>query len=184
MDHTGGSTGLFPPSPAAFELSERADLDPLLLEPYVTGPATPRRRQRDGNAPSSFFRRPWQDALGDIRRVGWAPAGLWLLFFCWFASLLTTLILVSVSRSGYYSDSGSACLPDGSFSIFRSYDPWDIYGFFQITIGFGELTFTQAKVIDVIWDVVSCDSNWAEAERFSAVGYKCLSSGLSSTETC
>ena len=172
MEHAREPPGPFPPRSAAFGLSERADLDPLLMEPYVTGPATPRHRKRNGNAPIGLLQGPWQDALGDMRRAGWARGGLWLLFFCWVASLLTTLILVSVSRSGYYATSSSACLPDGTFSVFRSYDPWDINGFFQITIGFGELTFTQAKVIDVVWDVVSCESNWIGTEQFSTVARK------------
>ncbi|KAL2284946.1 hypothetical protein FJTKL_08497 [Diaporthe vaccinii] len=61
------------------------------------------------------------------------------------------MIMVPFLWSGYYMS--SACLPDGTFSIYEIYDPWDIYGFFQITSGFGELTFTQAKVVDVVWDV-------------------------------
>ncbi|RYC58451.1 hypothetical protein CHU98_g7765 [Xylaria longipes] len=48
----------------------------------------------------------------------------------------------------------SACRPDGTFSIYNDYSPWGIAGFFQINVAFGSLTFTQAKVIDTVWDVV------------------------------
>jgi hypothetical protein len=48
----------------------------------------------------------------------------------------------------------SACRPDASFSLdTSSYDYWAASGFFQVTLGFGELTFTAAKAIDVVWDV-------------------------------
>lgn len=146
--------GPCPPKSAAFELTERADLDPLLLEPYVIGPSTPRYyREQDGTAPTSVLRQTWQEALRDMRAIQWARGGLWFLFFCWMAGLLACLIMVPLLWAGYYMS--SACLPDGTFSIYEIYDPWDIYGFFQITSGFGELTFTQAKVVDVVWDVVS-----------------------------
>lgn len=147
--------GLCPPKSAAFELTERADLDPLLLEPYVIGPPTPHRREHNGGtAPISVLRESWREAVRDMRTIRWARGGLWFLFFCWVAGLLTCLIIVPLIWSNYYMS--SACLPDGTFSIYEIYDVWDIKGFFQITSGFGELTFTEAKVVDVVWDVVSC----------------------------
>ncbi|KAK0707852.1 hypothetical protein B0H67DRAFT_647991 [Lasiosphaeris hirsuta] len=49
----------------------------------------------------------------------------------------------------------SACHPDGNFSPFSGdYDWWAVSGIFQVTLGFGSLTFTQAKVVDVVWDVI------------------------------
>ncbi|KUI64331.1 hypothetical protein VM1G_11137 [Cytospora mali] len=44
------------------------------------------------------------------------------------------------------------CAPDGSFS-FEPQSPWKLAWAFQIVLGFGSLTFTQAKVIDVVWDI-------------------------------
>jgi hypothetical protein len=35
------------------------------------------------------------------------------------------------------------------------YNPWAISGALEITIAFGNLSFADAKLIDVIWDVVS-----------------------------
>lgn len=45
----------------------------------------------------------------------------------------------------------TACQPDGSPSLEPyNYKPWDASGFLQVTLGVGTLTFTQAKVIDVV----------------------------------
>ncbi|KAI0814071.1 hypothetical protein GGR55DRAFT_633933 [Xylaria sp. FL0064] len=37
---------------------------------------------------------------------------------------------------------------------FDGYSYWDISGFFQVTLPLGSFTFTQAKVIDIVWDIV------------------------------
>ena len=64
--------------------------------------------------------------------------------------------VLAIFSTVLYSDSNSACQPDGQFSyVTGRYKAWDASGFFQITLGFGALTFTQAKVIDIIWDIVS-----------------------------
>ncbi|KAH7138712.1 hypothetical protein B0J11DRAFT_588178 [Dendryphion nanum] len=52
-------------------------------------------------------------------------------------------------------DGLSACQPDGNFQLFpEDFAYWSLPGFFQITLGYGELNFTQAKAIDIIWDVL------------------------------
>ncbi|KAH8756380.1 hypothetical protein F5883DRAFT_375815, partial [Diaporthe sp. PMI_573] len=70
--------------------------------------------------------------------------------------LLTALVLVpSVAANqdnAFYSYSG--CQPGGAFSAVNTWSAWNINEFFQITSGMGRLTFTQAKVVDVIWDVI------------------------------
>ncbi|KAK5655840.1 hypothetical protein OQA88_5379 [Cercophora sp. LCS_1] len=38
--------------------------------------------------------------------------------------------------------------------MFDRYNWWSFDSFFEITLGFGSLTFTQAKVIDIAWDVL------------------------------
>lgn len=49
-----------------------------------------------------------------------------------------------------------ACLPDGSFAIDPGlYRYFSGSGFFEITLAFGSMTFTQVKAIDVAWDIVS-----------------------------
>ena len=48
----------------------------------------------------------------------------------------------------------TSCVPGGDFSLFLEYNPFAARRAFQITLGFGHLTFAQAKVIDIVWDVV------------------------------
>lgn len=48
-----------------------------------------------------------------------------------------------------------ACQPDGQFNpVVNSYVWWSWDGVFQVTMAFGELSFTQAKVVDIVWDLV------------------------------
>jgi hypothetical protein len=48
------------------------------------------------------------------------------------------------------------CQPGGKFSPYSSaYSPWVSGDIFEITLGFGAMSFTQAKVIDIGWDLVS-----------------------------
>ncbi|KAK3374725.1 hypothetical protein B0H63DRAFT_480813 [Podospora didyma] len=92
-----------------------------------------------------------REVMADLRAVRWRRACLWALFSIWTSGLF----LVTVALPLHAPNSRSACQPDGSFNLRPfDYQPWSSAGFFQITIAFGELTFTQAKVIDVIWDVV------------------------------
>lgn len=106
-----------------------------------------------------FLRRTWRDVVEDLKGVRWSRGGLWLLFFCWVALLLTADAIVPTLPNWTtlsVATRNSACQADGSFDVIANSDAWKIDDFFQITAGFGPLTFTQAKVIDVIWDVVSC----------------------------
>jgi hypothetical protein len=47
------------------------------------------------------------------------------------------------------------CRPDNKFDTSgTTYNVWKPSNVFEVTIGFGELSFGVAKLIDVIWDVV------------------------------
>lgn len=95
----------------------------------------------------------WQahrQALEDIR-TRWHRSLAWFFFLglCW---CMANLYLLTYG----YGNKSSACLPDGSFNIYpSSFRYWSWSGFFQVTVGFGTLNFTQAKAIDITWDVVS-----------------------------
>lgn len=120
-------------------------------------PPQPRRLQVGGQKLVESARRlaveTWQDVKRDSRSARWGRGGLWFLFFLWGVGLLVALVLVPLLAA---TSSSSACKPDGSFSVTDQYDAWNIDDFFQITVTvFGKLTFTEAKLIDVIWDVVS-----------------------------
>lgn len=116
----------------------------------------PRRKTRSRNilqATQRLAAETWRDVVG----ARWRRGGLWYLFFLWAAGLLGTLIVVSLYGSSGLSNSSSACQPDGSFSAINSFNPFAIDNFFEITLTASseDLTFTEAKLIDVAWDIVS-----------------------------
>ncbi|KAF2621982.1 hypothetical protein BU25DRAFT_219774 [Macroventuria anomochaeta] len=106
----------------------------------------------------------WLDSQRQARSDFRARSGrgcLWVLAFLWFLGLTAGFALLCVFSSLTFSGSSrnsnylSACLPDDSFNLRPdTYRYWSKSGFFQITLGSGNLTFTQAKAIDVIWDIV------------------------------
>jgi hypothetical protein len=112
-------------------------------------------------ATRSRFAKFWHEGHREAKkdfRARWRAAALGFLGFCWLAGLIIILIMVTVfhSSNGYVSSGSDACLPDGSFALDPStYNYWSKSGFFQITLGFGSLTFSEAKAIDIVWDVVS-----------------------------
>lgn len=106
----------------------------------------------------------WLDSQRQARRDLRTRSGrgcLWMLAFFWVCGLTTGFVLlcvwsVTVSQSWNSASSLSTCLPDDEFSLKPdTYRYWSNSGFFQITLGTGDLSFTQAKAIDVIWDIVS-----------------------------
>ncbi|KAK0724608.1 hypothetical protein B0H67DRAFT_568303 [Lasiosphaeris hirsuta] len=99
----------------------------------------------------------FQGIAADLRSASWLSIGLWSVFFIWTSALffLSAIFLPLYLQQPFNDLRSSACLPDDSFDMSGDrYDPWQADGFFQITIGFGSLTFTQAKVIDLVWDIV------------------------------
>lgn len=86
----------------------------------------------------------------------WRDNVVILVFYCWSSCLLTYLAFALLSPTSLYSQTRTACLPDGNFDVyFDSYSPWATEGTFQITMAYGAISFGQAKAIDVVWDVVS-----------------------------
>jgi hypothetical protein len=78
--------------------------------------------------------------------------------FCILVGLCVTLwaVVAATRVSSNFGVTPTACLPDGRFSLDPyGYDYWDASGFFEVTLGYGEMTFTEVKVIDVVWDIVS-----------------------------
>ncbi|KAJ9613136.1 hypothetical protein H2200_003077 [Cladophialophora chaetospira] len=96
-----------------------------------------------------FFREAWADfkSLYPLYRLFTL---LWPLLFI--AGLAAVLPIITSHKLYQVS---KACQPDSGFYVgFGEYDIWDLSGFFQITLGFGELSFSTAKLIDVCWDVI------------------------------
>ncbi|KAI3332228.1 hypothetical protein HD806DRAFT_479848 [Xylariaceae sp. AK1471] len=111
-------------------------------------PKIPKERQKIIPSLVRCVKEAWQETRTDL-------STRWPLFFLvlWFAGLIAVQIQIIL---GLFSvrPSTSACRPDGTFSPFDDYTYWDASGFFQINLGFGSFTFTEAKIIDIVWDIV------------------------------
>lgn len=105
-----------------------------------------------------LLRSAWHDLKHDLRSTRWLRGWAWAAGVIWFLGLIVSLIIVSMFS--LFTSDFNACQPDGEFRLYPgTYSMWSSTGFFQITLGGGTLTFPQAKVIDVIWDIVSwCSS--------------------------
>ena len=96
------------------------------------------------------------DLKRDLKSTRWLRGLGWFFGIIWVFGLAGTLVLVAVGAVYLFRSDLEACQADGSFRLDpRTYSMWSSSGFFQITLGGGNLTFAEAKAIDVIWDVVS-----------------------------
>ncbi|XEV00966.1 hypothetical protein FSHL1_006253 [Fusarium sambucinum] len=92
--------------------------------------------------------------LSQLSRLLWQ-----LLISVWIAGLLTLAVLLGFQTN--FQDE-SLCGADGDFRLkmdsdgFIGYDNnwWESSRFFEVTLGWGKLDFTAAKLIDVTWDLV------------------------------
>lgn len=102
---------------------------------------------------ANFWREGHREARIDLS-ANWRRDLKCFLVFVWFACLSSSFgILYAIFMSGeYFND--TACQPDGSFELDPEKFRYWKSGFFQISLGFGNLSFTKAKAIDIIWDVV------------------------------
>ena len=67
---------------------------------------------------------------------------------------LTLVVLLVVTGRASVSGKFEPCGPDGQVYIgYKRFRNWYLSGFFQITLGFGQLPFGVVKFIDVAWDV-------------------------------
>lgn len=78
----------------------------------------------------------------------------YLYLGCIWAAVLVFMCIFIPRMSLDYDDFGNHCAPDGSFRL-ESSSMWALTWFFQVVLGFGSLSFTAVKAIDVVWDVVS-----------------------------
>lgn len=104
----------------------------------------------------------FQELRDDFRSTRCVRGFGWFSFFVfWCGGLITAIAFLTPGYLSYYylrpnNIKISPCLPDGSFGMNPNlYDLWAISGAFEITLAFGNLSFANAKLIDVIWDVVS-----------------------------
>lgn len=103
-------------------------------------------------------RTAFQDLKRDVKSIRWLRGLGWFVGMVWLFGLLTCIALLG--NQGFFVSENTACQPDGSFRLQPdTYSMWSSTGFFQITIGGGNLTFAQAKLIDIVWDIVSRSGN-------------------------
>jgi hypothetical protein len=99
-----------------------------------------------------MLKNAYQDLKTDLKKSRWKRGFAWFFGVIWFLGLIVSAVYVGVAT---LTSTSTACQPDGSFRLHpESYTLWSSSGFFQITLGGGKLTFAQAKVIDIVWDIV------------------------------
>ncbi|KAI1460424.1 hypothetical protein F4805DRAFT_392504 [Annulohypoxylon moriforme] len=95
-----------------------------------------------------------------IKSIDWA---IWLRRCSWAASILWTIMILGFfAFLGLYGalsyrleSEDSACRSDDTFNpVISEYNAWTISGFFKINLGFGNLSFTEAKIVDIFWDIM------------------------------
>lgn len=143
-------------------MTKSADIDPLLME----GNASPLQHTFSPGEPSSYLAKLWAEIRNEVRHdlksTRWRQTAVsyfkWLGFSIWALGLIVLCVIfplvITPSISLESSEYWNYCAPDGSFSLDPT-NPWNPDWTFQIVLAFGSLSFTQAKVIDIVWDIVS-----------------------------
>lgn len=100
-----------------------------------------------------YIKKSHLEAFYDLGKR-WRFGVTWSLILLWQLALLASLIYVCRVSSKNFDE--TACRSDGTFTVDSAkYDYWALNGFFQVTIGFGKMSFAQAKAVDFAWDIVS-----------------------------
>ncbi|WXC57974.1 hypothetical protein SNK03_003875 [Fusarium graminearum] len=149
-----------------FEPLPDLELAPLFCAKALESPEKRDESSKSSSSITTLIKGAFKDARKDIKSIPrpfssssrrfWARFGIVI----WFASLFTLLSFLSFWMSLGLE---SPCEADGDFNIeldsemggfkYRG-DLWAIKGFFEVTLGWGKLSFTAAKLIDVTWDLV------------------------------
>jgi hypothetical protein len=120
-------------------------------------------------------------------RVGWwkmlgYPSCYAAVFvFCFFLPLYYLLGAKSLYDSLGDYEGKSPCQPDGRFTLISNYNLWCISGIFQISLGFGRMSFSNAKLLDVVWDVVSDQDRYQHSHAPSQTLTNCQGRGSRSS---
>ena len=79
---------------------------------------------------------------------------MWLLCCAWSYSLFVAFSIAALLARDR-TQVGYPCWPTGEFDLDLLNPYWESSGAFEITLAFGELDFTVAKIVDIVWDIVS-----------------------------
>jgi hypothetical protein len=104
----------------------------------------------------------WKDTWSDVKSFPWRWLGRrfssHILPLLVTTGMLNLLVLMSLYPAVFTYDTGESCKPDGTFLLsFDHYTPWKHDAIFAININSGRYTFSEAKLIDICWDVVGRD---------------------------
>lgn len=140
-----------------------ADIDPLLTgESISQAEETPSLKRKATLSIGTLWTETRNELRHDFKSTRWrhtaASYFTWLGFAIWALGLVVLCLIfplvimqtISLESSDYWN----YCAPDGSFSL-EPTNPWNPNWAFQIVLAFGSLSFSQAKVVDIVWDVVS-----------------------------
>lgn len=139
-----------------------ADIDPLLMEGTSSRPYHTLKPEKASSYLAELWAKTRDEVRHDFKSTRWRHAAAsfftWLGFSIWALGLVVFCLifpLVITQRiSLVSSDYWNYCAPDGSFSL-EPTNFWNPDWAFQIVLAFGSLSFTQAKVVDIVWDIVS-----------------------------
>lgn len=149
-----------------FEPLPDLELAPLFCAKALESPEKRDESSKSSSSITTLIKGAFKDARKDIKSIPRPFSSSSRRFLArfgiviWFASLFTLLSFLSFWMSLGLE---SPCEADGDFNIeldsemggfkYRG-DLWAIKGFFEVTLGWGKLSFTAAKLIDVTWDLV------------------------------
>jgi hypothetical protein len=114
---------------------------------------------------SRALRTAFQELKQDLKSTRWLRGFGWSAGVIWIFTLLGSAVFLGLGQN--FGPPDTACQPDGSFRLNpESYSMWSSTGFFQITLGGGHLTFAEAKVVDIVWDIVKSSKELTRATRY------------------
>lgn len=144
-------------------MAKSADIDPLLTgENHLQANDTLSLKRKTTMHIGTLWTETRNELRHDLKSTRWrhtaASFFTWLGFAIWALGLVILCLVfpLSIMETIYLESSEywNYCAPDGTFSLDPP-NPWNPDWTFQIVLAFGKLSFTQAKVVDIVWDVVS-----------------------------
>ncbi|KAF2666291.1 hypothetical protein BT63DRAFT_55251 [Microthyrium microscopicum] len=111
------------------------------------------------------FKAAWQDLKRDLKPSNLVPSMTPVLILLWLSGLITLGFCLNYVIYPQYLSYNLPCQPDGTFSLAEftnsndhqgpTYNPWLLSSLFDVSLIAGQgLSFKQAKIIDICWDLV------------------------------
>ncbi|KAK5033178.1 hypothetical protein LTS07_003479 [Exophiala sideris] len=97
-----------------------------------------------------------QEGLIDLKTMKWRRNSYLVWMFLWpILPMIALIVVLPIARSPSLYHPVDACQPDSGFRVsYDNYNVWGVSGFFQITLRWGLLSYTSAKIISVCWDII------------------------------